>query len=510
MVLYLPRPFQLGFYHDDWAAFAAPAHATAAFSAARLHWFLGPDTTYSSRPLGGVIAFLVSSVCGTSAWGFQAFSILLVLLCALSLRSWLNLILGVSPFYRTLAADLAAIFWMSIPWMLGVTAWPIVAQALVAQILFTEAARLLLKHQQLTPKLAAQFTITLLASGLVYEAFYFAIFPVIVFYAIYRRGLARNARQVVWLLSLSSLAQAMLIACNRYSASIGSGTKKQFNPGWESLFLTNLRGLPDTLASSLGEYRHVWGILVAVFAIVSLLALLGAALLRKAPGRYLGHLLGIVTAAGVMLLASDVTYSVAGYAFTSLGIGSRALFSASLSVAVVFFALCSCWMVGSARYWGAVGVLAASAVIVVTALGQRERVAEWAHVWHLEREIVSAAPVEQVGRLSRDSAVVYVGPTYYKDLVIFGAEWDLTGAVFAQDPLKKGHPYSGTPAVLPFVDGYKAAWDGATLLWELPGYWQRRIPVKHLYIWRLGKPCLEEARAGFSWPPEAAAKTPGN
>jgi hypothetical protein len=85
----------------------------------------------------------------------------------------------------------------------------------------------------------------------------------------------------------------------------------------------------------------------------------------------------------------------------------------------------------------------------------------------------------------------------------------LTGAVFAQDPLKKGHPYNGTPAVLPFVEGYNAAWDGATLLWELPGHWQRRIPVKHFYVWKLGKPGLEEASAGFSWPPEAAAKVRG-
>jgi hypothetical protein len=510
MVLYLPRPFQLGFYHDDWEAFAAPAHATAAFSAARLHWFLGPDTTYSSRPLGGVVAFLVSSVFGTSAWGFQSFSILLVLLCALSLRSWLNLILAVFPFYRSLAADLATVFWMSIPWMLGVTAWPIVAQSLAAQIFFTEAARLLLRHRELTPKLAAQFTITLLASGLVYEAFYFAVFLVIVFYAIYRRGLVRNARQLVWLLSLSSLAQAILIAFNRYSASIGSGTKKQFMPGWVGLFWNNLRGLPNTLAISLGEYSHVWAILLAVFAIGSLLALLGAALLRRAMGRYLGHLLGIVTVAGVMLLASDVTYSVAGYGFTSVGVPSRALFSASLSVAVGFFALCSCWMGDSARYWKAVGGLAASAVIVVTALGQRERIAEWAHVWQQEREILSVAPVEQIGGLPQGSAVWYIGPTYYKGIVIFGAVWDLTGAVFSENPLKKGHPYDGTPAIFPSLRRSKAAWDGATLLWELPGHWRVEVPVKHLYVWKLGKPILEEASAGFSWPPKAAAKIPGN
>jgi hypothetical protein len=505
IVLYVPRPFELGLYHDDWSVFAAPAHATAPFSLARLHWFLGFDTAFGPRPVGGLVAFLASSLCGASAFRFQCCSSLLVLLAALSLRSWLNLLLGVFPAFRVLAGDLATVFWMSMPWMLGVTAWPIVAQLLVAQILFTEAARMLLRRQQLTSGLAAQFTIALLGSGLTYEAFYFAIFPLIAFYTIYRRGLMRNARQVAWVIALSCIAQGLPIVYNRYCASINSGAAKKFSPGWGRLFLNNMRGLPRALVVSLGEYHHLWVELVAVLAIGSALGLLWPGLVKKVTWRYRGHVLGIVTLAGVILLASDVIYSLARYGFSSIGTDSRVLFSPSLSFTLVFFAACSCWVVGSARYWKALGALSASAVITVTALAQRERVAEWAHVWQEERRILSVAPAEQIGSIPKDSAVLYLGPTYFKGIVIFGAEWDLTGAVFTQNPHTKGHPYDARPAIFPFVDGYRAAWDGATLLWELPGFWQQKVPAAQLYLWRLGKPTLEPASPGFTLPLPASA-----
>src|SRR5438270_6689422 len=82
IVLYAFRPFQLGFYHDDWPCFVEPVHATAAFSWARLHWFIGSESAFNPRPLLGVVAFFVSSIFGASAFGFQCVSSLLVLLAA--------------------------------------------------------------------------------------------------------------------------------------------------------------------------------------------------------------------------------------------------------------------------------------------------------------------------------------------------------------------------------------------------------------------------------------------
>ncbi len=216
MALHLLRPFKLGFYFDDWLVFVEPLHGTAPFSLARLHFFFGPTSVFGPRPLLGLFAFFVSSVFGDSAFGFQCVSSLLVLVAALSLRSWFNSLLDIFPGNRNLVGDLAAIFWMVMPWMLGVTAWPILAQTLIAQVLFTEAARLLVKHKELTPKFAAQLMILLMACGLVYEAFYFQVFLLVAFYAIYRRGPTQTASQIAYVAALCALAQAIPIAYNTY------------------------------------------------------------------------------------------------------------------------------------------------------------------------------------------------------------------------------------------------------------------------------------------------------
>src|SRR5580700_5319955 len=89
-ILYLPRPFVLGLYMDDWWYLLEPLHASAPFSLDRLHYFVGFATGYGPRPVMGFIAFLVTSIAGPSPVATQFISTLLVLGAALSLRAWLN------------------------------------------------------------------------------------------------------------------------------------------------------------------------------------------------------------------------------------------------------------------------------------------------------------------------------------------------------------------------------------------------------------------------------------
>src|SRR5271157_2766797 len=75
-ILYLPRPFVLGFYVDDWWQLLEPLHATAPLSLDRLHYYIGFNTSYSSRPLMGLTAFLVTSIAGASPVAMQFISTL--------------------------------------------------------------------------------------------------------------------------------------------------------------------------------------------------------------------------------------------------------------------------------------------------------------------------------------------------------------------------------------------------------------------------------------------------
>src|SRR5439155_11405699 len=123
-----------------------PTHGTAPFLLGRLKLFVGLETPWATRPVDGFLMFLVNSIAGTSAFAYQLGAAFFVLLAALSLRAWFIALLPKRDFStRNLAADLAAIFWLSIPWSLASTAWPTLAPAAMgSQILFTEASRRIL------------------------------------------------------------------------------------------------------------------------------------------------------------------------------------------------------------------------------------------------------------------------------------------------------------------------------------------------------------------------------
>jgi len=500
-ILYLPRPFMLGLYADDWWGLVEPLHATAAFSLDRLHYFVGFGTAYGPRPLQGLMAFLVTSIAGTSPVAIQIISTLLVLAAALSLRSWLNRMMSVFPSYRCVAGDFAVIFWLAMPWMLGETAWPTQTHNVGAQILFTELARLLLVRERLTAGLAALVTVCVVGSGLFYEAFYFAIIPVVVFYSIVGRGPAKNRRDLAALVGICCLAQSIPIAFNRYSAYIGGPTNKKFNHHWLQWTVGNLLALPKELLKSFPEYR-VLGFLLAVLVVVCCLSLWARGGHRDSERLFRGYLVGVMAVALATLILSDAIYSVAGYGVSSLGVGSRSLFAASLSFTIAFFALiCSAFIPGARVV--RVALLASSAgLVLVLALAQYHRVQEWGYAWREELRILRGAPVDEIKRLPVQAAILYAGPSEYHGMVIFNVEWDLTAAVASRSPLKQNRrPFEGLHAIYPAGNQFTWSWDGMTLWKRRSGSRGRAFPVRQLFLWRDGAARLQEVAPGFRWPP---------
>ena len=499
--LYAWRPFQLGLYSDDWTCLVEPVHSTTPFSLDRLRYFVGFNTAYGPRPLLGFTAFLASSLCGSSVFGLQLFSALLVLTAALSLRSWLTRLMPNISMYRNLVADLAVISWMSMPWMLGVTAWPTLAQTLVAQILFTEAARLLLAHEQCTSSLMIRFAALLVGSYLTYEAFYFEVFPLILFYALCQLGPTKNRRDTAALLAIASCAQAIPIAFNRYAARLGVGVAptKQFSSQWMILFVSNLRHLPETLETSVGNQALWSGLLTGLASFGVILLLHG---LRKVSQRPLClRILALLGLSFATLLIATFTYSIAGYGFAPFGIESRALFSASWSFTIGIFAFLFFIIVPGFWMLRAGLLFSVLCLIALLTFAQHRQADDWVTVWKQERAIIAAAPVEDIRLCPPDSAILYVGTFQYKHIVVFGASWEITPAVFSRKPLSENRrPYQGLTWLYPVGDSYIWAWDGTTLSMQLPGYWVQKYPAKHLYVWKLGAKTLETAQPGYRWP----------
>lgn len=499
--MYLPRPFKLGFYCDDWYTLVEPTHATAPFSLARFGQFVGVYTNDGSRPVAGVLEFLLSSAFGSSAMAFQWAGIVFVLIAALSLRSLLNGLLAAFCEYRSLAADWAAVFWMAMPWMLAATAWPQMVHGLLAQILFTEAARTLAHRGPLTAKVVVRFALVLMASTLAYEAFYFQIFLVIGLWAFWP-GVGRHGRRETFMLtSIACIAQAIAISLNRYVAHLDPSSSKTLNVQWRSLLLANSVHFPAVLRASLSDYGSLWTICVySLLAIALCLVVMG--MIRKSQRSLAKAVLLVLLLAVVSFGISTTVYSLAGYGFTHAGIESRSLFPASLALSIALFGLLACSMVRANAVLKGGLVLPAIGIVVTAAVAQHATLQDWAYVWQQERRIVAAAPVNEISRLPTGSSILYVGPSYYRNLVIFGASWDLTYAVFSRKPLSENRkPDQGVITIHPATDLYKWSWDGSYLTQDLPGYWTQKSPVAHLYVWDYTRSRLNGVGAGFKWPP---------
>jgi hypothetical protein len=223
---------------------------------------------------------------------------------------------------------------------------------------------------------------------------------------------------------------------------------------------------------------------------------------RKANRSFAKQLLLIVVLGVVSCVVSTFLYSLAGYGFSYTGVESRALFGASWSFAVVLFALLACVLIQSSIVLRSALVVSAVALVVVMAQAQRTAVDEWAYVWQQERSVLAAAPLGVISRIPHSAAILYIGPSYYKSIAIFGASWDLTAAVFAQKPLRETRSaYQDLTNIYPATEIYKWSWDGSYLIQDCPGYWIQKFAATQLYVWDYKTSRIDEVGPGFRWPP---------
>lgn len=501
--LYLPRPFQLGFYHDDWWSFVEVTRGSAPFSLQRLSLFLGVRSTYAPRPLGGFLAFLFNSLAGTSAFLYHSLAALLVLLAALSLRGWFRKLLDQSDApVRMWAADLSVAFWLSVPWSFAATGWVTSALFQVpAQIFFTEAFRQLPPPGQIDSKRLILFGAGLTASYLTYEAFYFQFLLVTVFYLMFQWHIFKSRVQMLWFAGIGLGTQILALATNRYLASVSPEFSKKFDSAWWALFRQSLLGLPHQLVLRMGENAGIWTGLGLAFGALAFIALLSG--LRSRPHlAATGYALAVLLAgAGAMLLAI-FTYSVAQYAVIASGLQSRTLFPVCWDLTIIFLGMLLLLLQWKWRAAAFLSLAIPVGMILLDAMAQRHQIQEMAYVWNQEREILSRAPVDAIKALPKDSRVLFIGPSYFDDLVIFGAYWDITGAVFSLPPLNQGRQaYQGLTMMDSATTLYNWSWDGKTLIQDLPGYWKETRPAAHLFVWNFDQNQFFEAEKGFHWPP---------
>jgi hypothetical protein len=496
--LYAHRPFVMGLYHDDWWGFIETTQGTAPFTLQRLEFLL--LHAFATRPVAGILAFLTTSISGSSAFRYQACAAVVVLLAALSLRGFLARLIAEHGRGRCLAADLGVVFWLSTPWSIATNSWVTCAavQGLPAQIFFTEAARMLLLPARWTAKRTAVLSSLLAASYLCYEAFYLLIFPVAAFAILFRRPASWDKWQLGRLGMALAGSQLLAIGFNRFMSQADPSSSKTLNPEWLQLYGSSLRNLPATLSNAVAPFSTLWRMLVYLMAAAALV-LLAKALRDKRLRAGAERVWGIVGLGVSWILLGTVTYSLAGYAYAGDGLTARSLLVATAAAAVLFFAaVATPFLLAPSRWAARVLLGAAFSILCLNAWAQNARLATWLTVWRLEREVLSYAPVREIQALPPEARILFVGPSYYRGLVIFGAEWDLTGAVFSLPPLSANRmAFQGLRMIHPATTMYDWTWDGATLIQILPGHFVSRFPAASLYVWDYERRRLYPAEKDF-------------
>jgi len=147
-------------------------------------------------------------------------------------------------------------------------------------------------------------------------------------------------------------------------------------------------------------------------------------------------------------------------------------------------------------------VLPAFSIVFLNAIAQKRWVEDWASVWTQEKQVLAQTPIEEIRRLPPDSRVLYIGPSYYREMVIFGASWDITGAVFSLSPLNQSRKaYQRLTSIHPATTLYNWTWDGTNLIQDCPGNWTVSYPAARMFVWNYDQHRMFEAERGFRWAP---------
>ncbi|HEY4361699.1 MAG TPA: hypothetical protein VGN17_12045 [Bryobacteraceae bacterium] len=500
--LYLPRPFHLGFYHDDWWSFVEASHGSAPFSWQRLSHFVGSQTPFASRPLGGFLCFLLNSIGGTSPFRYHACGAVLVLLAAFSLRAWFREMLSAADApARGIASDIAVAFWVTVPWSFAGTAWPTtVISAVPAQIFFTEAFRQILPPRAIDRRHLTLFGIGLTASYLTYESFYFQFALVALFYLIFQRHIFKNWSTRLWFLGIGAGTQVLALGINRYYAGVSPAVSKKFNPEWWTLFRQSLLNLPNQMLLRMGENARLWAGLVLLLSAASLLLLVVGFALRSRR-EATASALGLLLVGAFAIPITIFTYSVASYAVNAVGLQSRTFFP--VSWALTMMVLGGVWLLLQMR-WKGVGVLLLAVplgIVYLDGIAQRSVLDEMAYVWNQEQDVLAHAPVKALRDLPADSRILFVGPAYYDGIAVFAADWDVTGAVYSVPGLSEGRAaFQRLGQIHSATTLYQWSWDGKNLVQNLPGYWKETRPAAHMFLWNYDGNRFYEVEPGFHWP----------
>lgn len=481
LVVYARRPFELGFYHDDWLLGVGGVQHGAAFSGERLSWYLTRD---ASRPVEMFACFLFSSLGGDSPFRWHLVAAFVALAVAFSLRGFLRALLRLLDCERQLwAANLGAMLWLVLPWTLGATAFVTLNTSLFSGLFFALSGAVLFNGWRIGKTRWWLAGLFYLLGALTYENFYgqFVVLLLIGLIA----GAHKRAGWKMFFVAAAALltAQALAFGWNQvYRHVVSSNVVKEVTTSWLPYFKGSVRWLPQKLLDSAAEVK--W-LLVGLILIWLVGVGVGAVKALRDPSRQakMRPIIGVLAACALGMVLSAVVLAFGGYSFETRGVFSRTTVALSFWL-VTGFALALHLQKGLPPSGNIAVFVTVAGILVSLGVAQQRRLGEWAEVWRMQQQVLAAAPVREFLAADKRAVILYEGPFEHAGIVVFGASWDITPAMNHTHPqlIRDG----GSLQFTPNRHDWLTTWDGKVLLQTNPTLVFRAEPSE-VWLWNFPK-----------------------
>lgn len=514
LLLYIWHPFFLGIYSDDWGLLLSffvdkPGDMTP-FSFDRLYYFF---LQFTNRPVTGFLYYLISSICSYNIFLIHLVILFLVLLSILSLNLFLKEFFKFIEFeYSEKYTTLTLIFWISSPWILGVTVWLSSSLTLVSMIFFHLSTYFLLKSWRNGKKTYILAILFYLLSCFTYESFYFHFLIIIAFGFILRKQKQLSLKALIVPTIYYTVVVLTAIIWNRYSLTVfEKSVHKGANSYLFQTFLANIVSLPYTLIASIVELSFI---LVPAFLIILYFFIKAILLGKQKDSIEFKKILLYVTFIIFGIILGLFIYSGAGYTVWGIGSRSRTLLVPSFYFSLLFsffIYYINKYLLNKRKLLDYLIIITIVSLSIINII----RGTEWHEAWVEQKEIISKVPVEALSRYDSTTTVIFDGPYKKNWISVIDANWAIDfqfkyGHLFNKSnsefkPLTNVNFEVGRGMVHPVLNKpYSIYWDGSKIItgYDFDTVFLRKlkekyynkidtIPAKNLIVWHYDSNLLE-------------------
>lgn len=441
---------------------------------------------FSNRPLVGIADFIFSSIGGKNPFIWQVIASLNMGISAVSIHTFIKSLLKFLEYDRNRTGALAGtIFYLAMPWTLGLSAWPLSSTTLLSFVFFSLSGIYFLKLRENTGRNIFFSLIFTVISYLFHESFYFQ-FLILMLIVLFRdiSNKTVKVRKYFAVATPYAIIQVGFIFWNRFGHFSQLSPIKKFEPSWPTLLSNNF----NSVSTGFGKYLIP---MITSFLVVYLSQIFLRKRNRyftdtvKSTGKFMVLLAIFISGIAV----SVFVYTVVGYGISFDGMFSRTTIAMNFWLTIIIAMVIS-WSKSFNIKNRILTSVIYSIIFIIFCMRLTEKTIYWHQVWELENKILMRVPVEKIDQSLPESIILYRGMYYHKGIIVFGAPWDLGYAIVNTYPELRNSFRDGTLRKYAVASSWINEWSGSSLTQYADKdkkFTVMKFEGKKLFIWDYDK-----------------------